>query len=144
MNEETANKSAANSDANAPANRKEYMRELMRKKRTEERLKREQEKDQTGEVSLVSVGKELVVQTGLGDSDGVTPEERMKSLTDTDKQFEAATPGYWIYGKEVKERKCWQCGKPYETRLELNKFCGPECKEKWLSDAFGKLKGVAK
>ncbi len=142
MSEETANESAANSEKANTANRKEYMRELMRKKRAEERLKREQEKDQSGEVSLASVEKESVVQTESRDSDGVTPEEHMRSLTDTDKRFEATTPGYWIYGNEVKERKCWQCGKGYETRLELNKFCGPECKEKWLSDAFGKLKGV--
>ncbi len=124
--------------------RKEYRKEWMKKKRAEEKLKKELEEDQSGEVSLASVEKEAVVQTNLGDSDVVTSDTETVVInrTPTDKLFEDVTPGYWIYGKEVKERKCWQCGKAYETRMALNKFCSPVCKEKWLSDAFGKLKGV--
>ena len=125
-----------------------YQREYMRRKRAEEKLKKELEEDKFGEVSLASVEKESIVQTMSRGSDGVTRAEGSLAaiaplpLTETDMKFEEKSPGYWVYGKEVKERKCWQCGKAYETRLELNKFCGPECKEKWLSDAFGKLKGV--
>ncbi len=129
--------------------RKEYRREWMKKKRAEEKLKKELESDQSGEVSLASVEKESVVETALGGSDVVTSEPdaymiRGEIHTPTDAEFERKSPGYWIYGNEVKERKCWQCGKGYKTRLELNKFCGPKCKEKWLSDAFGKLKGNGK
>ncbi len=126
--------------------RKEYRKKWMQEKRAKERLQKESEEDRVGEVSLASVEKESVVQTVSGGSDVVTSdtEEVAIDRTETDAKFEEVNPGYWIYGKEVKERKCWQCGKGYETRLELNKFCGPKCKEKWLSDAFGKLKGVVK
>ncbi len=142
-NNEDAN-SANEAIANNAANRKEYMRELMRKKRAEAKLKREYDESLSGGVSLASVEKEAVVETGLGDSDDVISDGRIVVVnrTETDAKFEAVNPGYWVYGNDVKERKCWRCGKPYETRLELNKFCGPKCKEKWLSDAFGKLKGV--
>ncbi len=127
-----------------------YQREYMANKRAAEKLAKALAEDRVGEVSLASVEKESVVQTNLGDSDVVTPDPMEEPIrasrdfnpTETDKLFEIKSPGYWIYGNEVKERKCWQCGKPYGTRLELNKFCGPKCKEKWLSDAFGKLKGV--
>lgn len=61
-------------------------------------------------------------------------------LTDTDQEFELTRPGYWIYGKEIKKRECWKCGEEYETRLEMNKFCNPRCKEEWLSESFGSLK----
>ncbi len=130
--------------------RKEYRKKWMQEKRAAERLKKQLVEDQSGEVSLASVEKESVVGTALGDSDGVTSDSVKVAtvvagtplpLTETDAKFEALSPGYWIYGNEVKDRKCWQCGKPYETRLELNKFCSPGCKEKWLSDTFGKLKG---
>jgi hypothetical protein len=122
-----------------------YQRDYMARKRAEEKLKRQSEEDRVGEVSLASVEKESVVQTDVSRIEMESQEEEVKRdfiHTPTDAQYEALSPGYWIYGEEVKERKCWQCGKHYETRLELNKFCGPKCKEKWLSDAFGKLKGV--
>ncbi len=132
--------------------RKEYRRKWMQEKRAAEKLKKQLSEDQSGGVSLASVEKESVVKTQGGDNDGVTSEPELVKLamspamplTETDAKFEEKSPGYWIYVKDVKERKCWQCGKPYETRLELNKFCGPKCKEKWLSDAFGKLKGASK
>ncbi len=145
-NNDDANRVEAANEAiaNNAANRKEYMRELMRKKRAAEKVKRESVEDRCGEVGISGVEKEAVVEAILGGSDVVTSDTEtvVTDRTPTDKLFEDLTPGYWIYGKEVKERKCWQCGKSYETRLELNKFCGPKCKEKWLSDAFGKLKGV--
>jgi len=114
--------------------RKEYRRKWMQKKREEERVKRESVELQHGAINASELPVEPVTVT-VG-----TP----LPLTKTDAKFEAKSPGYWIYGSEVKERECWQCGEPYETRLELNKFCGPKCKEKWLSDAFGKLKGASK
>ncbi len=145
-NNEDANRAEAANEAiaNNAANRKAYMRELMRKKRAAKKLEQQSEEDRSGEVSLASMEKESVVETVFGDSDVVTSDTETVVIdrTPTDKLFEYENPGYWIYGNEVKERKCWQCGKPYGTRLELNKFCGPKCKEKWLSDAFGKLKGV--
>ncbi len=166
MSDETVHESPVHGSVHgSKEERKEYRREWMKKKRAEEKLKKELGEDQVGKVSLASVEKESVVQTESRDSDVVTsgvegsselaterpdgmghvyPDKSTPPLTTTDAKFEEKSPGYWIYGNEVKERKCWQCGKHYETRLELNKFCGPECKEKWLSDAFGKLKGVAK
>ena len=58
------------------------------------------------------------------------------SVTDTDVMFEKAKPGYYIfeYG-EPWERKCWKCGTAYSTRLELNKFCSPTCKDEFLAEA---------
>ncbi len=139
----------SNAESNMKFNKAKYQKEYMGRKRAAERVRKELEKDQVGEVSLASVEKESVVQTMSGDSDGVTSYTETTTLdeiqyTPTDAKFEEKSPGYWIYVKEVKERKCWQCSKPFETRLELNKFCGPKCKEKWLSDAFGKLKGGGK
>ena len=137
-------------ESNAESNsfdKSAYQKEYMRKKRAEAKLRKELSKDQSGEVSLASVEKETVVQTVTGDSDVVTSDTVETQLgegqwTPTDAKFEEALPGYYIYGSEVKEKKCWQCGKGFETRLALNKFCGPKCKEKWLSDSFGKLKGA--
>ena len=125
--------------------RKEYRREWMAKKRAAEKLKKDLGEDRSGEVSLGSVETESVVETIVGETDGVTSDTVTQNLdevqwTPTDAKFEAQRPGYWIYGKEVKERECWKCGDKFETRLEMNKFCSPQCKEKWLSDAFGKLR----
>ncbi len=119
--------------------RKEYRKKWMQEKRAKERLQKESEEDRIGEVSLACVEKEAVSEAEMLRTEMASQEIE---FTETDVKFEEKSPGYWIYGKEVKERKCWQCGKPYETRLELNKFCSPKCKEKWLSDAFGKLRGV--
>ncbi len=129
---------------------KEKMREYQRKRR-----ERQKQVSQVADILVrnaeyVLGEKEPVVQTPLWGSDVVTrkEEEVIRTATflhtETDAKFEDLSPGYWVYSEDVKERKCWQCGKPYKTRLELNKFCGPKCKEKWLSDAFGKLKGASK
>ncbi len=140
--------------SNAESNRfdkSEYQKEYMRKKRAAEKLKKELVEDQSGGVNLASVEKEAVVEAGvlrieMGSQENPEIVKLAMSpameLTATDREFEEMAPNYFIYGKEIKDRKCWQCGKVFTTRLELNKFCGPKCKEKWLSDAFGKLKGV--
>ncbi len=58
----------------------------------------------------------------------------VESVTATDALFEEKKPGYFIFEEgEPWERNCWTCGKKYETRLELNKFCSPKCKEGFLS-----------
>ncbi len=61
-------------------------------------------------------------------------------LTTTDRKFEDTNPGYFIYLKEVKKRKCRKCDKGFETRLELNQFCGPKCKTEFLKQfqTFGR------
>lgn len=128
MSKETANKGAANGGKGSTANRKEYMRELMRKKREAERLAKELVEDRVGDLDA----SEVVVKGGVGPA--------LEGLTVTDQEFEIARPGYWIYGVEVLEKECWKCGEGFETRLEMNKFCSPSCKEQWLSDAFGKLR----
>ena len=68
---------------------------------------------------------------------GVTGEEVVTDvMTETDQKFEEKKPGYWIYETSPRERNCWMCGKNFETRMELNKFCSPECKEKFLDDSL--------
>jgi hypothetical protein len=139
MNEETVHNDAVHAEETEPVHRtdeerKEYRRKWMQKKREEERLEREATKIHSGgldasEMPVVEVSTPAVVPI---------------PMTRTDAKFEEKSPGYWIYGSEVKERECWQCSEKFETRLELNKFCGPKCKEEWLSDAFGKLKGASK
>jgi len=111
--------------------RKEYRRKWMQKKREEERVRKESVELREGAVNVSESPVEPVPLPSV-------------PMTRTDRKFEDKSPGYWIYGEEVKERECWKCGTPFKTRLEMNKFCGPKCKEEWLSDAFGKLKGASK
>ncbi len=90
-----------------------------------------------GDTVLDSLEKESVVQTKLGDSDVVTSEQKpVIEYTVTDHKFEESNPGYFIYMKEVKKRECAECGKGFTTRLELNRFCGPGCKKKFLDTHF--------
>lgn len=53
-------------------------------------------------------------------------------LTRTDALYEAENPGYYEYQAERERRECIVCGKPYETRLEMNRFCAPECKREMI------------
>ncbi len=108
-----------------------YQREYMRKKREVEKLKDEQREDREGGVDASESPVEAVPLPTV-------------VMTRTDRKFEEQRPKYWIYGKEVIERECWKCGEGFKTRLEMNKFCGPKCKEEWLTQTFGKLKGVEK
>lgn len=57
------------------------------------------------------------------------PKPDTAGMTATDLKFEAADPGYWIWMKDAVKRECMVCGNRYETRLELNRFCSPECKQ---------------
>ena len=108
------------------------MRELMRKKRAAERVRKEMEDGRVGEVSGVEGSPQPlpIIPTPV------------VNLGRTDRKFEEDRPGYYIFGNNVNERNCWMCGNRYETLMELNKFCGPKCKNEWLTTAFGKLKGV--
>ena len=134
MDEETANSEVANIGANTeketPANRKEYMRELMRKKRAAEKALRDSEDARGGAIDASDATLDV----------RPFPEAVQVTLTRTDRKFETDRPGYYIFGVEVNERECWKCGEGFKTRMELNKFCGPKCKDEWLSDAFGKLR----
>lgn len=49
-------------------------------------------------------------------------------LTETDVAFERDKPGYYIFDGELRERECCGCGERFETRLGMNRFCGPQCK----------------
>ncbi len=62
-------------------------------------------------------------------------ESNNPEMTATDKLFEEKKPGYWIWDSVVRGKECWMCGLKFETRLELNKFCSPKCKEEWLNEA---------
>lgn len=110
--------------------RKEYRRQWMARKRAAEKARAEHQDDREGRVDASEVGVDAVPLPG----------PIAVNLTRTDRKFENHRPGYWIYGKEMKERECWKCGDKFQTRLEMNKFCSPKCKENWLSDAFGKLR----
>jgi protein-arginine kinase activator protein McsA len=57
-------------------------------------------------------------------------------LSVTDQAFDAAKPGYFIFREKSEERKCWNCSDTFETKLELNKFCSPKCKEEFLRDSL--------
>ncbi len=126
--------------------RKEYRRQWMARKRAEEKLNKELREDRAGEVSLASVEKEAVLDSATKDETGVVGSEPAVEVprTRSDVKFERDRPGYYIFQKDVIERACWKCGDKFETRLEMNKFCGPKCKEGWLSDAFGKLRSQSK
>jgi hypothetical protein len=63
-------------------------------------------------------------------------------MTKTDETFEADKPGYWIYDEEVYVEKCLQCGKEFETQLELNRFCTREHQKEWLKQATTIKHGV--
>lgn len=106
---------------------KEQMREYMRRKRAGEKLHGEQYDDRTGRLDASEAPVTVDSSVSL-------------PMTKTDRKFEESKPGYWIYGKELRARECWMCGEAFETRLELNKFCSPDCKDKWLNDAFGKMR----
>ncbi len=134
MEEEKSNIGESNAESNKPFDKVAYQRELMRKKRAAEKARVEHREDREGRVDPSGVEVDVVA----------LPEPIAVNLTRTDRKFENHRPGYWIYGKEVKERECWKCGDKFETRLEMNKFCGPKCKEQWLSDAFGKLRSQSK
>ena len=125
--EESANKTANAVAANSVANRKEYMRELMRKKRAAEKVRRASVEVRSGEIDV-------------GDAPVMVQGPPMVELTPTDELFEGDRPSYYIYGALDIERKCWQCGQEYVTRMELNKFCSPDCKNKWLTDSFRSMR----
>ena len=108
-----------------------YQRELMRKKRAAEKALRESEEARGGAVDASDVALDIRPLW----------EAVVVNLTRTDRKFENDRPGYYIFGAEVKERRCWRCGEEFKTRMELNKFCGPKCKDEWLDEAFGKLRG---
>lgn len=58
--------------------------------------------------------------------------------TPTDLLFEEYRPGYYKFGDEVYARSCLSCDKDFTTRLELTKFCSPDCKKLLLSRFSGK------
>ena len=96
--------------------RREYMREYMRRKRV------------NSDVNKEPVNSPNVNTNVNTDSD--------VNRTATDALFDAAKPGYYIFDAPLKDRHCWACGKPYATRLDLNKFCSPTCKRQYLAKAF--------
>ncbi len=97
---------------------------------SKERQKRYREKVKalrSGAVSVTDEGKNVTV---------VTPSVTVGVMR-TDRLFEEAKPGYYLFEwGEPWERKCWRCWAEYSTRLELNKFCSPACKEAWLKESF--------
>lgn len=52
-----------------------------------------------------------------------------KELTGTDKLFNDAHPGYYIFSPESYDRACVLCGDKFTTSLELLKFCSPDCQK---------------
>ncbi len=122
MSDEIVHKKTVHAGVHTPKERKEYRKKWMAKKREKERLKKEQNDDRKGGMDATEAPVEQLTDESVV----------LLHLSGTDKKFEEQNPGYWIYGSEVKSRKCWQCGKSYETQLELNKFCSPKCKTEFL------------
>jgi hypothetical protein len=61
---------------------------------------------------------------------------RLAGLSETDRAFDKAKPDYFLFREKSEERKCWNCSDTFETQLELNKFCSPQCKEEFLHDSL--------
>jgi len=59
----------------------------------------------------------------------------LDKLSDTDALFDADRPGWYIFDSDSKKRECWKCGAGFETRLGMNKFCSPKCKNEFLDSA---------
>ncbi len=57
------------------------------------------------------------------------------NLGGTDKAFDEDKPGYYIFGEKEYERECWKRGGKFKTRLDMNKFCSPGCKDAFLDEA---------
>ena len=72
---------------------------------------------------------------------GNAPIVTQSGMTRTDALFEARKPGYYIF-EALRSRKCWQCGDNFDTRLDLNKFCSPDCKDNYLKGALNVQKAV--
>lgn len=53
-------------------------------------------------------------------------------LTRTDQMFEDLKPGYYVFGNDVLEKECSNCGKSFETKLRFLRFDSPECQDKAL------------
>ncbi len=122
--------------------KKVYQRELMRKRRELAKQQILHTRDLETECDL---GKEeSVVESATSEeTGGVTPEAGVvveRPMTRTDRAFENDRPNYYIFKQDAVERACWACGVAFKTRMELNKFCSPKCKNSWLTSAFGKLK----
>src|SRR5712671_6522430 len=82
--------------------------------------------------------RQKALRSGAVGVESVTPTVTVlvDNMTITDKLFDLDNPGYYIFEKKKPWwRKCWMCGKEYETRLELNKFCTPTCKDQYLASA---------
>jgi predicted RNA-binding Zn-ribbon protein involved in translation (DUF1610 family) len=91
--------------------------------------KREQRaKAKAAKLDVVSESKLEVVP----DVVEFVPKPDLAGMTATDGLFEAEDPGYWIWMRDAVKRECMVCGAGYETRLELNRFCGPECKTEMI------------
>lgn len=39
---------------------------------------------------------------------------------------------WYKFDKEPHKEDCWQCKKRFETRLKLNRYCSPACRDKAL------------
>ncbi len=97
--------------------------------------------------------EEVIERPTVGGSDVVTPEpgvvlggvvENVRrwdfELTGTDLKFENERPSYYVYERTISVRNCLECGKKFDTRMELNRFCTPVCKKKFLDTHFDTTK----
>lgn len=76
--------------------------------------------------------------------DGVTQKtgKHNTDVTITDKLFidDAAERGlvdWYTFNKEVQDRECGWCGKVFHTRLALNLYCSPQCRDNNLNPYKG-------
>lgn len=74
---------------------------------------------------------------GVPENTGLDSEGAIVTHTPTDQAFidREASRGridWYIFGKQVQDRRC-ECGKLFQTRLKLNRFCSPECMDRALT-----------
>lgn len=83
---------------------------------------REKKREQRAKAKAAKVDEVVVARV----------EKKLEAMTETDVLFEMENPGYWVWMEKAVKRECMVCEKPFETRLELNRFCGPECKREMI------------
>jgi hypothetical protein len=122
--------------------KKAYQRELMRKRRA----KNLGAVPVLAESTALNAPREATVSGQARESISGDPSRRSDpkakddscggTQTSTDALFHQYKPDWYLGEKESWSRRCWRCGERYSTRLELNKFCSPDCKNEYLREAL--------
>jgi endogenous inhibitor of DNA gyrase (YacG/DUF329 family) len=113
--------------------RREYMRQYMAKKRATDDKKPVSDDATLGTRDVVTSVDPPEQEKPVEEASTAVVVASDRKLTSTDQKFDEDRPGWYIFGEEIKEGKCWTCGKPFKTQLEMNRFCSPKCKNEYLA-----------